>query len=81
MKLNILAFGIAKDIFGQRAIEMSFPETSLSVGILAEKLKENYPKLSAIKSFMLAVNNEYAEPGQLISEGDEVAVIPPVSGG
>lgn len=81
MKINLLAFGIAKDIFGGRAIEMDFPETSLSAAFLSERLKKNYPKLSELKSFMLAVNSEYAEPDLLISEGDEVAIIPPVSGG
>ena len=81
MKLNLLAFGIAKDIFGKRALEMEFPEASLSVENLSEKLNEHYPKLAELKSFMLAINSEYAEPGQLVSDGDEVAIIPPVSGG
>ena len=46
--------------------------------------------LSAIRSLvpgrglppaLMAVNQEYASPGQLLSDGDEVAIIPPVAGG
>ncbi|MBV8391417.1 MAG: MoaD/ThiS family protein, partial [Mucilaginibacter sp.] len=34
-----------------------------------------------LRSYLLAVNNEYALPGDGIHERDEIAVIPPVSGG
>jgi len=45
------------------------------------ELKTNYPKLKDIKSLLVAVNSEYAESNLVLSENDEIALIPPVSGG
>jgi molybdopterin converting factor subunit 1 len=44
-------------------------------------LEEKYPRLKQLASYMVAVNNEYAEDNGAITERDEVAIIPPVSGG
>src|SRR5690606_31218249 len=42
----------------------------------------NYPSLAGMRrSTMVMVNEDYAEPDQLLGDGDEVALIPPVSGG
>ncbi len=79
MKINILAFGIAKDIFGGPAIEVEI--NGSSVDQLKSVLEERFPKLKQIASYMVAVNNEYAEDETVINERDEIAVIPPVSGG
>jgi len=80
MRANILAFGIAKDIFGSPSIDVELEEgdTANELKIL---LEEKYPKLKQLASFMIAVNNEYATEGLAIGENDEVAIIPPVSGG
>jgi molybdopterin synthase sulfur carrier subunit len=37
--------------------------------------------MKTIRSFMIAVNGEYSDPEQVLSANDEIAVIPPVSGG
>jgi sulfur-carrier protein len=76
---KIKAFGITKDILGKK-------ETVIQVDIatvdeLKKYLFENYPKLSGLKSLFIAVNHNYAEGGQTIAETDEIALIPPVSGG
>jgi molybdopterin converting factor subunit 1 len=79
MKIRILAFGIVKDIFGNPTIEVNVE--GASVDALKNSLEERYPRLKQITSYMIAVNNEYAQAGQSISELDEIAIIPPVSGG
>jgi molybdopterin synthase sulfur carrier subunit len=79
MKINILAFGIAKEIFGSPAIEVEI--NGSSVEKLKTILEERFPKLKQIASYMVAVNNEYAGDETMISDRDEIAVIPPVSGG
>jgi molybdopterin converting factor subunit 1 len=78
--MKILAFGIVKDIFNNSAVEMD-GNNELTVGTLKAGLEEKYPRLSHLGSYMIAVNNEYAPDDANIAEGDEVAVIPPVSGG
>ncbi len=80
MKTKILAFGIAKEMVKDSAIVVEWAQVS-TVGNLKIILEEKYPGLKGLGSYMIAVNNEYAEDGLLIEEGDEVAVIPPVSGG
>ncbi|RXM53181.1 MULTISPECIES: MoaD/ThiS family protein [unclassified Chryseobacterium] len=80
MKLKILAFGIAKDIFGAPEKELEFQD-GLNVIQLKEKLEQDFPQLIKLKSYFIAVNEEYAEDDQTIVSTDEIAVIPPVSGG
>lgn len=80
MKITVLGFGIAKDIFGSSEIHLDVNE-GLNVGDLRSVLEEKYPQLNKLKSYMLAIDEEYAEDSQIINSGNEIAVIPPVSGG
>ncbi len=80
MKYKINLFGITRDIVGSNITEIEMNQSANVLGILS-KLKTDYPKLQAIKSLMVAVNSEYAESDLLLSENDEIALIPPVSGG
>ena len=80
MRINILAFGIAKDIFGGPSLSLELANDS-TIYNLKYLLEQQYPKLKQLASYMVAVNNEYALPGDTIHERDEVAIIPPVSGG
>lgn len=80
MKARILAFGIAKDIFGASVIEADLSDTA-TAGDLKASLEQQYPRLKQIASYLLAVNNEYANDDLTLNEHDEIAVIPPVSGG
>lgn len=80
MKVNVLAFGIAKDIFGGSTISLELPEQGTTAN-LKQSLESSYPRLKQLVSYMVAVNNEYASDESLLTEKDEIAVIPPVSGG
>lgn len=80
MNINILAFGIAKEIFGGPVIELELTNDA-TVSNIKYLLEQRYPRLKQLSSYMIAVNNEYALPEDTIHHHDEVAVIPPVSGG
>lgn len=80
MTLEIMAFGITKDIVGKTLINFELP-TGSSVKDLKEKLIENYPRMQDLKSLLIAVNEEYGDETHILSERDEIALIPPVSGG
>lgn len=80
MKLEILAFGIAKDIFGGAAISIELEGEAVTAN-LKQALEVQYPKLKELRSYMIAVNDEYAQADTAISAQDEIAIIPPVSGG
>lgn len=79
--VKVLFFGAAADLAGVREIELPPPE-SASLESLWVSLVERYPDLSPMRETLaFAVNGEYARSGVSVSAGDEVAVLPPVSGG
>ena len=80
MKINVLAFGITKEIFNGSSISLELANDS-SVYNLKYALEKEYPKLKKLATYMIAVNNEYALPEDTLHERDEIAIIPPVSGG
>lgn len=79
MKLNVKAFGITKDILGGK--EMAVQMSGQTVGDLRAHLHHHYPSLIGLRSLYIAVNNHYADDVAILSETDEIALIPPVSGG
>lgn len=80
MRINILAFGIAKEIFGSPTVDVELVNDA-TVSNLRYLLETKYPKLKKLATYMIAVNNEYALDGDTVHERDEIAIIPPVSGG
>lgn len=78
-KFVFKAFGITKDIVGSREAVIEFQ--GKDVASLRKALKDRYPRLEEIRSLMIAVNSAYAEDDMAIGESDEIALIPPVSGG
>lgn len=80
MEITVLAFGIARDIFGRESVQISLGKNT-DIASLKEKLEEQYPKLKELASYMIAVNDQYALANTMILAGDEIAIIPPVSGG
>ena len=77
--IEIKCFGVAKEIVEGNVVRLE--TSSLSVEELRKQLLNDYPDFSTIKGFMVAVNQEYATDDMTINSSDEVAIIPPVSGG
>jgi len=78
--MKVLAFGIAKDIVGGAVINLDVA-AGTTVMELKKTILNAYPAFEKLTALSIAVNNEYAEDTQIISTGDEVVLIPPVSGG
>lgn len=79
MKCRIKTFGIARDILGNK--ELILEISGNTVIDLRNDLSKKYPKLESLTSLFIAVNQNYAEDGTVLNESDEIALIPPVSGG
>lgn len=79
--MQVLLFGITKDITGQQVLEIPANEHIKDVGELKSYLKRKYPDLGKLSSLAVAVNNQYAGEDIQIGSTDELALIPPVSGG
>ena len=81
MKFNVLYFGIAKDFSGKRT-ESFFYEAAPSIEQFKRDLQIKFPELSKIKSYRIAKNESFVtQMNEQIQDGDEIANIPPVSGG
>ena len=80
MILHILTFGIARDIVGASTLKLEAPE-ALTVAQLKQQLLSEYPQFGALSSLLIAVNAEYGSEDTALNERDEIALIPPVSGG
>jgi len=80
MKINLVAFGIAKDIVGSNQLELNVDGVQ-NLGDLKAQLCERFPEFQKLRSLSLAVNESYQEDSFALSENDEVVIIPPVSGG
>jgi len=78
--MKVKCFGIAKDITQKSDIEIE-QDIPTSVGALREWLIEHYSEFNKYKSCMIAVNQAYADDALTINSSDEIAIIPPVSGG
>jgi molybdopterin converting factor subunit 1 len=79
MQVKVLYFGMLKDAAGHRSVEMEMAEGA-SVADLLGKHRASTPS-APWDSIAVAVNQEYAGAADVLKDGDEVALLPPVSGG
>lgn len=77
MKTEILFFGQLTEITGSDAIEVEAVE---DLGMLRNKLEAQFPALAGAR-YLVAVNQEVVRDNRKIAPGDQVALLPPFSGG
>lgn len=81
MIIQVKLFAIIRDIVGSDELIIELPENSRASNVL-EKIIQEHPQVAEWKDVVrLAVNCEYVLHEHRIFQNDEVAVIPPVSGG
>ncbi|NND16237.1 MAG: MoaD/ThiS family protein [Eudoraea sp.] len=81
--MDIKLFGIAGDIVGKTTLSLPASDTAgiNNVAALKAYLYKTYPKLGELTSMAIAVNKSYAREDTSLEPMDEIALIPPVSGG
>jgi molybdopterin converting factor small subunit len=81
VRVTVLFFGILKDITGRPAEHMELPPDA-NVGTVFDRCAEAFPGLRPMeRSVMLARNQRFAAVSEPVADGDEIALLPPVSGG
>jgi len=81
IRITALLFGQAREFAGTEKLELDL-ETPATVSSAFAAIKHRHVKLSEMEhSLLFAVNEEYATPSTALSNGDRLAVLPPVSGG
>ncbi len=81
MRVRVLFFGMLRDLVGRPAEEAEFPQGS-DLRAVFESYAARFPRLRELAaSIVVAHNQQFANLSTSITEGDEVAFLPPVSGG
>ena len=80
MKIEALLFASYREKAGVGRFTLDVSDGA-TVGDLAYAMRAKFPGLPEPDRIVVAVNNEYQEHDFVLSDGDEVALIPPVSGG
>jgi molybdopterin converting factor subunit 1 len=81
VQISVLFFGLLKDLCGRAEDKLDLPAGS-TAGAVFDHYAAAFPRLRAMaSSVVLARNQEFATPREPLAEGDEVALLPPVSGG
>jgi MoaE-MoaD fusion protein len=79
MQVRVLFFGMLKDLAGRPGESISLPEGA-TLGDVLQHYEQAIPR-ELMNSLAMSVNREYAAPDARLQPGDEVALLPPVSGG
>jgi molybdopterin synthase catalytic subunit len=83
MQVRVIAFGILKEWLRPDATAVELPDGA-TVGTLLESLRAMLPEHAAadgLRGIAVSVNAEYAQAAHILHDGDEVGLLPPVSGG
>lgn len=79
--VTVRLFAVLREQLGRSEQQMRVPEGT-TVDALYPLVIAEQPRLAGLRrSIMLMVNEDYVEPGYVLQQGDDVAFIPPVSGG
>ncbi len=80
MTVRILFFASLRERAGRKEMSLEV-EPGTTAATLLDRLRRDVPAMAGAGRISLAVNEEYCEPDQTLHDGDEIALIPPVSGG
>ena len=81
MQVRVLFFGMLKEMVGRQEDAIHLPDQS-TLGDLLNHYEKIFPVLKdMLASLAMSINEEYAGPDSRLKNGDEVALLPPVSGG
>jgi molybdopterin synthase catalytic subunit/molybdopterin converting factor small subunit len=81
MRVRTLFFGMLKDLAGRGSDFVNLPENA-TLGDVVTHYEELIPRLGELAaSIAISINQEFAGPDSKLNDGDEIAFLPPVSGG
>src|ERR1700748_2991040 len=81
VRIRVLFFGVIRDVVGLREDTLDLPAGG-RLGCVFVQYAAPFPRLRDMaSSTVLALNQQFSSPAAPLTEGDEVALLPPVSGG
>jgi molybdopterin synthase catalytic subunit len=79
VKVTVRCFASVRELLGEGVFVLEVPDGT-TLEALKQRLVARAPDLARLP-FAWALNREYADPQRVLQDGDEVALIPPISGG
>ena len=80
MTVTVKFFALGRELVGAQSLTLELPESATIQDALTS-VSERHPRFAELPSFLVALNAQYAERTAAVRNGDELAIIPPVSGG
>jgi MoaE-MoaD fusion protein len=82
MRVQLLPFGVLKEVLSTASLDLPDQATVADMLlVLRERLAPHEGAVKLLPRIAVSVNAEYARPGQILQDGDDVGLLPPVSGG
>ncbi len=81
MRVKVLCFAWAREVTGEDEVELEIPDGGTVADLRARLGKEFPPFANRMESIAVSVNQEFSGDARGIEAGDELALIPPISGG
>jgi len=82
MRIHMLPFGLLKDVLSESAVDLPKDATVADLLVVVRgRLEPKSATAQLLARIAVSVNAEYAHAGQILEDGDEVGLLPPVSGG
>jgi molybdopterin synthase catalytic subunit len=81
VQVRVLLFGVLKDLAGRSSDTLSLPDHATAADVISHYSQHLSKSQQILNSIAISVNQEYARPEDRLRPGDEVALLPPVSGG
>ena len=81
MQIRVLFFGILKDLSGRNSEALTLPDHATAGSVLEHYERQFTSLKGSLSSIAISINQQYARREDKLRAGDEVALLPPVSGG
>ena len=81
MKINVLFFASCREAIGMKELALDL-DSGVTIAGIRKKIISQFPQLAGVsKALHFARNSEYVAEDTPLHDGDEIAILPPVSGG
>jgi len=81
MHVRVVPFGVLKEWLGPAAATVELPQGATVAELLDKLAASAAPPAPGLRGIAVGVNSEYVQASHVLRDGDEVALLPPVSGG
>ena len=80
--VRVIFFSVLRELAGVEEVEISMSCGETQVSDILQQVYHDYPRIESWNTkLLIAINGEFADRSELLGDGDELALMPPVQGG